>query len=52
MRACLGQTVVVQSSALWVELYRDIITAAVNAGVDGRQVLWKQAESRLRQDGW
>jgi 23S rRNA G2069 N7-methylase RlmK/C1962 C5-methylase RlmI len=48
----LGQTVVVQSSALWVELYRDIITAAVNAGVDGRQVLWKQAESRLRQDGW
>jgi 23S rRNA G2069 N7-methylase RlmK/C1962 C5-methylase RlmI len=50
----LGSTVVIQSSAVWVELNRGIVEAAVRGAPElaGKEVLWRRADSRLTQDGW
>lgn len=47
----LGQQVVVQSSALWVEMHAERIAQALRRGLLGLQVVWKPAASRLQQDG-
>jgi 23S rRNA G2069 N7-methylase RlmK/C1962 C5-methylase RlmI len=50
----LGDMVVIQSSAVWVEKNRNAIEGAVRTtpSLAGKQVLWKQATERLKQDGW
>jgi 23S rRNA G2069 N7-methylase RlmK/C1962 C5-methylase RlmI len=54
----LGDIIVAQSSALWVELHRKVIAdALVEALAIGqpngpRRLIWRQAESRLKQDGY
>ena len=50
----IGSTVVVQSSALWVEAQKVTVEKVVRA-VMGKQcpkLVWKRVESRLRQDGY
>ena len=50
----LGCTVVIQSSAIWVELNRNTIESALNTipALKDKALLWRRAESRLKQDGW
>lgn len=52
----LGSTVVIQSSALWVEMNAEAIKAAVSDCLDventGMKVLWRRSDSRLEQDGY
>ena len=51
----LGDTVVVQSSALWVEKHRQtlisVLTAclAVQGDKESKRIIWRRAESRLKQ---
>lgn len=43
---------VVVSSAIWLERRREAVTAAL-LGLDGiHEVVWRQAEARLKMDGW
>ena len=50
----LGDTVVTQSSALWVEIHRQLITSTLTElfGVEGKALLWRRSEARLKQDGY
>mmetsp|Transcript_16572 Transcript_16572/g.28055 ORF Transcript_16572/g.28055 Transcript_16572/m.28055 type:complete len:522 (+) Transcript_16572:23-1588(+) len=54
----LGDTIVIQSSALWVEIHKHIIKSAVesllvqSAPTGSMQLLWRRAEGRLKQDGY
>mmetsp|Transcript_18446 Transcript_18446/g.41026 ORF Transcript_18446/g.41026 Transcript_18446/m.41026 type:complete len:421 (+) Transcript_18446:109-1371(+) len=52
----LDDTVVVQSSAIWVELHKDIIRKALTHHLhdtaNPKTLLWRRADSRLKQDGW
>lgn len=50
----LGDTVVTQSSALWVEIHRQLITATLTElfGMEGKALLWRRSEARLKQDGY
>lgn len=46
--------VTIQSSAVWVEKNEDLIRSAVamKLGVSGDRILWKRADTRLKQDGF
>lgn len=50
----LGPTVVIQSSAYWVEKNRKLIEDAVRGVKElaGKEVLWKHSIDRLKKDGW
>ena len=59
----LGRHIVIQSSAVWCEVHKEAIVAAVQESLqqngdklftpkDGWKILWRQAGSRLRQDGY
>ena len=49
----LGDAVVVQSSAYWVEANRRAVQRAVSGCLEpGQRMVWRRAESRLKQDGW
>ncbi len=45
--------IIVQSSAYWVEIHKDIILCALTEvlGTD-RTILWRRADGRLQQDGY
>jgi len=49
----IGSTVVVQSSALWVEMQKESIEAALRSvsQFQGKAILWRKALTRLNQDG-
>lgn len=50
----LGDTVVTQSSALWVEIHRQLIMTTLTElfGMEGKALLWRRSEARLKQDGY
>lgn len=50
----LGSTVVVQSSALWVELNSDHIRESLKDFTESgnKKLIWRRSESRLNQDGF
>lgn len=50
----LGSTVVIQSSALWVEIHANAILSSLERLFDkaNTQFIWRRAESRLKQDGF
>ena len=49
----LGDMVVVQSSAFWVEHYKHMIHKVLTSILGpSYHIIWRQAESRLRQDGF
>lgn len=45
-------TAVVQSSSLWAERYREVITSSLRAACPGMDIIWRQSMNFLRQDGW
>lgn len=49
----LGSTVVIQSSAVWVELQRQHIESAVRTVPElaDKTILWRKSEDRLQKDG-
>eukprot|EP01031_Cornospumella_fuschlensis_P037331 gene37331-45324_t len=49
----LGDNVVIQSSAIWIELYASMVvdTIAELLKVDKSRVVWKQSRPRLEKDG-
>jgi len=56
----LGSTIIIQSSACWVESYKEAIIAAVDKSMNSQSetakskysIVWRQAEARLKQDGY
>ena len=50
----LGDKIVAQSSAFWVEKHRNTILSALHRAFndDNVEIIWRQSESRLKQDGW
>jgi 23S rRNA G2069 N7-methylase RlmK/C1962 C5-methylase RlmI len=50
----LGSTVVVQSSALWVELNANYIRESLKefVEIENKKLIWRRSESRLNQDGF
>ncbi|KAL1503923.1 hypothetical protein AB1Y20_012384 [Prymnesium parvum] len=47
-----GRVAVAVSSALWLELRREAVEAALLALPDVDAVVWRRSEARLKQDGW
>ena len=45
-------TAVVVSSALWLERYRDEVSAAISALPTVNRLEWRRSEARLKKDGW
>lgn len=50
----IGSTVVVQSSALWVELNANYIRDSLKSfiEIENKKLIWRRSESRLNQDGF
>ena len=48
----MADTIVAQSSALWVEKHQIAIEQALGKVIPCRQFIWRRAESRLKQDGY
>lgn len=48
-----GNRVIIQSTALWVEIRRELVTRLVQEVMGAESVvLWRQQEARLKQDGF
>lgn len=51
-----GKRIIVQSTAIWVEIRRSLIISALKSFFheegDEYVILWRQAEARLKQDGF
>uniref|UniRef100_A0A7S1NN15 S-adenosylmethionine-dependent methyltransferase domain-containing protein n=1 Tax=Eutreptiella gymnastica TaxID=73025 RepID=A0A7S1NN15_9EUGL len=47
-----GDLLVVQSSASWVEVHREVIEATLGDLYPEKTIVWQQSATRLRQDGW
>jgi 23S rRNA (cytosine1962-C5)-methyltransferase len=52
----LGKSIVIQSSACWVESYKkeiiDAVENTMNIKKEKYTIIWRQAEARLKQDGY
>ena len=48
----MADTIVAQSSALWVEKHQLAIEQALGKVIPCRQFIWRRAEARLKQDGY
>ena len=48
----MADTIVAQSSALWVEKHQSAIEEALGKVIPCRQFIWRRAEARLKQDGY
>ena len=56
----LGQTIVIQSNAFWVETYKTILMKIINELYNNNdnnnnntyKIIWRQSETRLKQDGY
>lgn len=50
----LGSSIVIQSSAVWVEIYRNLLEEAIKNTLqnDTNRYIWRRSELRLKQDGF